>query len=322
MAFMNLNYKLLIFEDCSGKQPEVRLPDISKSIENVAVEFDKSERFVIYSNEIKDIATTQRPLLIDSSTEFNIYRPKDSSDVMRLEYTGNGTAPAFRTNRSIGGSATTVAQITRVTNYVARIQNTGGTAWSLSNVQVNDHIVFDQSTDSFTSPFSSNNQNRVYIVQNKGVDFIDFVDNGVQSNESVTLGADFAKALKVLSQSPVKLQDYLQISGSGINPSNVGKFEITDVSDNYLEFINPMGVDEIVATGTNSIVVYEYLIGFIHLRASAPVKIRFGEQTEWILIDRIGVEALFIGSPCTHKIQAFNDRSETVSLSIQHAMVN
>jgi hypothetical protein len=321
MANLNLNYKFLIYEDCANKNPEIQLPNISKNIEGIVVDFDKSERLAIYSNEIKDIATTQRNVLWNSTTELEIYQPVASSDNRRVEWTGVGTAPNFRTNRNIAGAADTQVSITRVTNYVARITNTGGTAWNLTNVQVNDFIIFDQSTDTVTSPFSTNNQNRKYLVQNKGANYIDLIDNGTQSDEIVTLGVDFADVLKVISQGDVKVGDLFQISGAGINPSNNGRFEIVDVTDKYIEFVNPLGVDETVTIGTNSLVIYEYLIGFIHVRASAPVKLRFGSQTEWVQLERMGNEVIFFGSVCTHKIQAFNDRSEPVSISVQHCMV-
>lgn len=322
MPYLNLNYNLLIYEDMNNtKNPNIRLPDISKSIEGAVAEYDKSERTTISSNEIKDIATTQRLVSWNSTSELSVYKPYATSDIRRVEFTGTGVAPNFRTNRNIAGAADTEVSITRVTDYVARITNTAGTVWSLANVQINDFIVFEPSTDSFDSPFSDNNENRRYLVQNKGANYIDFIDNGAQSSESITLGADFDKALKIVSQGDVKVGDLFQVSGVGINPSNHGKFEIIQVSDNYIEFVNPLGVDEVFLYDTNSLVIYEYLIGFIHFRATAPIKIRFGDQTEWFQIDTIGGEALFIGSVCTHKIQAMNDRNETIGISLQHAMI-
>lgn len=323
MAFLNFNYGLLIYEDLNNsRNPDIRLPDISRNIEGVTVDFDKSERLVVYSNEIKSIATTERPAQWDATTELSFTRPVAGVDTFRITHTGTGTAPAFRSNRSIGGDATSTVDITRVTDYVARIQNTGGTAWSLVGVQVNDFIRFEKNSDTFASPFTDNNQGREYLIQNIGADFIDFVDNGTQASESaLVLGADFDKALKALSQGPVKKTDIIQLSGGGVNPSNQGKFEIFDVTDDYVEFVNPLGVTEVVTYGTNSIVIYEYLIGFVNIRASGPIKVRFGSQSAWVQLDRLGSEAIFVSSVCTHKIEAFNDRPDPVTISVQHAMV-
>ena len=322
MSFLNLRYGLLIYEDdTSDKNPDIRVPDISKNIEGVPVSLEKSEKIIVNNSEIKDIATTARALLWDATTEVTFDRYLASSSNIRLTYTGTGTAPVFRTNRNIGGDATSEATITRVTDYVARIQNTAGTAWALANVQVNDVIRFEKTDDSYTSPFETGNQGKQYVVQAKGADYIDFVDNGNAVVETVTLGADFAKTLKVVSQSSVRVGDTLELSGAGINPSNQGKFEIVDVSDDYVEITNPLAVQETVVLGTNTFVVYEHLIGFLHLRGSAPIKVRFGEQSEWVQIDTLNGEAIFLGSVCTHRIQAMNDRSNPVIISVQTAMV-
>lgn len=323
MPNLNLKYGVLIYEDESDRNPKVKLPDIESLIAGVGVENDKSDRITIFPNEIKDIAVTSRALGWDSTTQLHFERYSSTSDNMRIKYTGTGLAPNFRTKRVIGGDATSTVSITRVTPYVARIQNIGGTAWNLASVQVNDYIKFEKSTDTFTSPFSETNQTyNTHLVQAKGVDYIDFIDNGIISLDSnIVLGADYDFAMRVITQSPVKIGDSVELSGSGVNPSNHGKFSIVDVSPEYIEVTNPLGVDETVLLGTNSITVYEHLIGFIHLRASAPVKIRFGNQTEWVKLSRLGSQAVFIGSVSTHSIQALNDSPETVSVSVQYATV-
>jgi len=323
MPYLNIDYGLLIFEDKNNsKNPDIRLPDISRQIHQVPVDFDKSERTSIYTNEIKDILTTQRTLGWDNTTQIEFARPISSEDYFRITYTGTGTAPGFRTNRNMGGDATTEVTISRVTNYVARIQNTAGTAWTLGSIQVNDIIKFDKDTDSVTSPFSASNKGKEYIVQATGADYIDFIDNGsIILEAGVLLGANYDDVLRVIAQSPVKKGDTIQIEGSGINPSNHGRFEVVDVSSDFIEVINPLGYAQTVLYGTNTLVVYEYLIGFIHLRASGPIKIRCGGQTEWVRLSRIGAEVLHISSTETHKVQALNDSPDTVTISVQHAMV-
>lgn len=322
MTFLNLKYGLIVYEDQQKEHnPEVRTADISREIQGVAVNLDRSEKVIVNNNEIKDIATTSRAALWDASTELEFDRFKAGHPNLRLKHTGTGTAPSFRSNRNIGGAADTQVTMTRLTDYVVRIQNTAGTAWNLTAVQVNDFIKIEATNDDFTSPFSETNQGKEYLVQAKGVDYIDFVDNGSASLDTPTLGADFATVLKVLSQGPVRIGDTVEIAGAGVNPSNTGKFEVMNISDDYIEFINPLGVEETVTLGTNTFVVYEYLIGFIHLTASAPIKVRFSEQTEWVQLDRLGAQVIFFGSVCTHKIQALNDGPNPVTMSIQSAMV-
>lgn len=322
MPFLNINYGFTIYEGESDRNPQIRLPDINKNIEQISVSYDKSDRINLAPNEIRDIATTARSALWDNTTELKFDNYISQTEAIRLTHTGTGTAPSFRTNRQIGGSADTQIAITRVSPYVARIQNVSGTPWTLGGVQPNDFLKIEKTDDSFTSPFSSTNQGREFLIQSVGSDYIDFIDNGNCALDSaITLGSDYLKALKALSQGPVKRGDTVKIAGAGVNPSNHGAFEVVDVSDDYVEFNNPLAVEQTLTIDTNSFVIYEYLIGFLHLRSSGAIEVKFGEQSEWVLIENLGPETLFMGSVSTHRIQARNSGLKTITASIQYAMV-
>jgi len=312
-----------MYEDTeNSRNPLIRLPDITKSIQGVPINNDRSDRVTLYTNDVKDIATTSRTLFADSTTQLSFEKPISQEGKMRIKWTGTGTNPVFRTNRAIGGSATTTVSIAELTPYVKRITVLSGTAWSTAAVQVNDIIRFERNTDTFTSPFATGNSGTTYLVQAKGSNYIDFVDNGQAIAEgSVLLGTDFEQAVRVMSPGPTKLGDIITLSGSGLHPSNAGKFEIVDVSTNYIEVINTLGVTETIILGTNSLVIYEYLIGFILLRASGPFKIKFDNQVEWVKVERVGAEALLLASISAHSIMASNDSPDPVTISVQYARV-
>jgi hypothetical protein len=322
MSYLNLGYNLTVYEDVSDRNPNIKLTDITKSVEAVVVDSEESEKFHLQAGEQADIITTTRNVLWDATTQLQFKRPVANQDFVRIIYTGTGTAPAFRTNRAIGGDATTEVSITRLTPYVARITQTAGTAWTLSSVALGDSIKFEETTDDFTSVLSMTNQAKTYTVQSKGANYIDFLDNGECSLDSnIVLGADFEFAIRVFSPGSVKIGDTISLDGNGINPANRGQFTVADLSYDYIEVINPFGLEETVLKSTNIINVYDYLIGFIHLRSSSRLKIRMGDQTEWMTLDRLQGDAVFMGSVETHKVQAFNDGSEVVSVSVQHARV-
>lgn len=323
MPFLNLSYALIVYEDQSDKNPLVKVPDIARSIAGVQVDNDKSDRIALAPGEVKDVAVTMRTVAWDATTELTVDRYLATGDNVRLKWTGTGAAPAFRTNRSIGGAANTVISMTRVTPYVVRITQTGGTAWALGSVINGDILKFEKNTDVFTSPFNANNLGRTFMVQAKGANYIDFVDNGTASlDTSVTLGADFAFALRVYSAGPVRTGDTLTVSGAGINPSNQGKFEIVDVSPDYIELVNPFGQAETFLYGSNSLTIYDYLIGFLHLRSNGPVGIRYDNQTEWAAKDRLGYEVLILESPSAYRVQARNnDPTQDITISVQYGRV-
>jgi hypothetical protein len=321
MSFLNMNYQLVIYEQGSSRNPNVRQPDISKEIKEIPVNSEKTEKLVLYPGDIVTLATTSRSISWDGTTGLDLARPLATSDAIRLSWDGTGTNPAFRTKRAIGGAADTQVTITALSPYVKRISVVAGTSWNTTSVVAGDLIKFEKTTDSFTSPFSETNQSLTLQVQAKGANYIDFIDNGISSIEGpITLGADFDFALRVFTQGPVKIGDTLYISSSAVNPSNQGKFAITDVSPDYLEFVNPFAADESFLKDAG-MVVYNYLIGFLMVRASDSLQIRFGGQTEWANLQKIGLEALLIGSVGTHEIEARNNGSQTVEVTVQTAQV-
>lgn len=324
MPHLNLNFNVLIYEDYSEKNPRVRLPDLGKDINGIQVSYDKSDRIVINPSEIKNIAVTTRSVLWDSTTQLAFQRPVDGDDRLRIQWNGSGTNPAFRTLRSLSGDATTVVSISRVSPYVARIQVQSGTAWTTTSIQTGDLIRFERSTDAIVSPFSVTNVGQTWTVQAKGTDYIDYIDNGQSSlDTNITLGADFAYVLRLITTGPVKINDTIQVEGADINPSNTGKFTITDVSSDFIEIISPFGVPQTVTYSPTALfTIYEYLIGFVLARGiGGPFKVRFGNQTEWALVDRIGDTALLLTSISTYQIQATNDGTDPVEISIQYCKV-
>lgn len=326
MSYLNLGYSILVYDDVNDRNPKIREPDITQDLQQICVDHQKSERFTIYPNDVIDIAVTARALASNNTTELEFRRPLDGvSDNLRIIFTGTGSNPLFRTNRNLGGGATTAVAVSRVSPYVARITRTAGTAWTTGSILPGDWIKFETTTDDFTSPFATEYHGKKYLIQAKGTDHIDFVDNGELpiTTSDIVLGADFAFALRAFSPGPVKIGDTIELSGAGLHPSNVGKFVINDLSTDYVQITSPYGVEETILVGTNSVVIYDRLIGFVHARgvASGPFKIRFGDSSEWITVDRIGPDAIFMGSVRTFRIQATNDGPDSVILSVNHATV-
>jgi hypothetical protein len=323
MPFSNINYSVLFYEDTQDvKNPLVRLPDITRSIVGVQITQDKSDRIILAPGETRDILLTTRAVTWDSTTELTIDRYISTGDNVRIKWTGTGTNPNFRTNRNIGGSATTTVSLTRLTPYVVRLTQTAGTTFSLGSVAIGDVLKFEANTDVFASPFNVNNLGKTFLVQGKGANYIDFVDNGTASLESgILLGVDFTFALRVFSPGSVKFNDTITISGS-MNPSNIGKFNVVDVSPDYIEISNPFAYPEIFLKGSNSLTVYEYLTGLLHLRATGPIQLKYDDETSWTNYDRFGGGAFVLASVSAYRIQAKNnDANQDLEVSIQYAKV-
>lgn len=322
MSFLNYKLGYLIHEnDAETKNPTIKTPDITLETCGIRVDNDLSEHITVLPGRIKDVSVTSRSPLWDLTTQlqFSQHLLSSSSSKVRLKWTGTGTAPAFRTNRNIGGASDTTVSISRINDYVSRMTVTGGTTLTLGSVLPNDFLKIDYTNDTLTSPFATSNQ-KEFLIQNAGSNYIDFIDNGNASEEVVTLGVNFNKVIKVLSQGQVNVGDELSVSGAA-NPSNHGKFEIINVSDDFVEFVNPLILQETLLYNAQSFVIYEYTIGFASLRGTGPFSVRFGEQTEWTKVGLLGQYSLFFGALNTHKIQIKNDNSMAIKVSVQTAEV-
>ena len=326
MPNLNLNFQVLIFEDSADRNPQIRLPDLSKSIQGIPVTYDKSDRILLNPGDIDNIAVTTRAILWDTTTQLSISRPVALNDNIRVTWTGTGTNPIFRTNRNMGGDATTTVSITRVSPYTARLQQVAGTAFTLGGVVIGDFVRFEPNTDLLTSPFSAANVGTTLQIQAVGSNYIDFIDNGQASlDTNIVLGASYSQVLKVISPGPVKVGDTIELTGSNINLSNQGNYTITDVSDSWVQFINPFAYPQTVLYDTNlaSFTIYQYLIGFVLARGiGGPFQVKFGNQTQWVTVDMLGDTAIFLGSVSTYQIQATNPGPNPVEISIQYAKVN
>ena len=314
MSFLNASFQFLIYEDKSPRNPLVRTPDITKEFKEIPVSSEKSDKTTLFPGDIATLATTARTLGWTGSTELEFFKPDTQSDKVRLRWTGTGPAPVFRIARTIGGDATTTVDITRTTPYVARLTS-GVNTWNTASVQIGDTLKIEKTTVDFTSPFSTTNQGTELQVTSKGNGYIEVIDNGVMATESVTLGADFAEALKVFNQGPVKTLDTIFLAG--FNPSNNGKFAITGVSPDYIEFVNPYVIEETILL--QEAVIYNYIIGFLFMKSSGPVKVKFGGQTEWFSLNPLGTDAILCGSVSTHEVQAMNDGNMPIDVFVQTA---
>lgn len=325
MAFLNLNYQLLIFKDNPGNaKPNIRTPDITDSFQGLTLNNVKTDDPTIQPGETKTIAVTTRTLAQDTTTEYAIERPWAAKDLVRLRWDGTGTNPVFRTARALATDATTAITITRTSPRTARIASTGGTPLDSSAVQQGDILQFGISTDSFTSPFGDQNNGKEFVVTGFGSHYVDVIDEGtIGLDSAIVLGSGFAQALRVFSAGPVRIGDTVHIEAAGLLSNNVGDFQITGISSDYVEFCNPYGSPQTFVTTGNMVKVYDHLIGFLYIRTSGPIRLttnQTGVEDLGSLNQAAGC-GLKLSTTRAWQIDATNLGQQAVSVLITHAGV-
>jgi hypothetical protein len=322
MSFLNLNYGLIVFEDPAVQNPQIRTLDITRSWQGVCVSDEKTNKIQsLLPGDSQTVLMTARALGVNNTTQFALSHPSIDLPTMRMQWTGVGSNPVFRTKRAISIDATSAITITRQNPATARVMTTAGTNMVTTSVQVGDYVQFGKTTDSFTSLFNPVNQ-LSWKVMATGSNYIDVLDNGAMSMDSaIVLGATFDQQLRVLSAGPVLVGDTLEILGAGQNPNNIGKFKITDVSADWVEFTNPFGVD-LTFTNNSNVVVYDRLVGFVWIRSSGPISVLFDAQsTPMRLAPIAGNETVFIGSVSAYQMVVTNEGQNPVTATIHHLSI-
>jgi hypothetical protein len=323
MPFLNLTTAVLIYVDPNIENPKIRLSDITDTFSQIAVANVKSSETVIPPGETNTVVTTQRVLAAGIATsQFDISRPIETEDVTRMTWTGAGSNPQFRSLRAIGVDNTTHMAMTRVGPRSMKLMSSSGTAFNTSTINTGDQLWIERNSDSFTSPFSAYNCDKLFTVQSKGSGYIVVNDEGILGEETdVALGASYAYAFRVFVQ-PItngpRIGDSCIISNSGFNFYNRGIFQIARITDTYIEFLNPYAVSESAVSG--GLIIFDYMIRFAHVIASGELTLTFDGNTEGIVIDKLGADiAQFTSTLKTTQITATNNTLTSIALRCQFA---
>lgn len=322
MSYMNLTLGVITYEDQNVNSPQIRTLDINRTMLGIPVTSEQTSKIEnLAPGESRVVAATTRSLTQDNTSLYAITHPwsADVSTVRLLNI--SGTASGFATKRNLSIDATTVISINRINPATCRVQSVAGTAINTTAVQVGDILKFEKNTDLFISLFATINQASFRVLA-KGTGYIDVAEDGVMSeDQSIVLGSNYDIQMRCFSNGSVKVNDILEIMGTGQNPNNIGKFKVLNVSYDYVEFANPYAVD-LTFTNSNNVQVYDRLMGFIFIRAISPVTVIINDGAP-LKLEKLSSqgEAMFIGSVQAFKIELRNDETLATSATVHYSSV-
>lgn len=268
MPRLNLFNHILAFGDTDSatNNPQMRYVDWRQSATGVSVEVPYSREYVIEPAGSITIFDGSRTLGIDGTTEFQLTLIE--SGVYRLTTTG-GTAPAFRTARTI---------LTATDDIVVEVNNNATVSFTLdsdlghtfSNAQVGDTIFIpDTTTGDSASPFNvlnvgfwkiigkSSNNLTLYCVRRQGETF-----EAVSETVTVAANSEFT----VFSSGPVQVGDSLQIS-LGFSQVTWGTYQISEVTSGWVEFTSgkALPLEEDIIPTAAGLKIYGDARNFVYL---------------------------------------------------------
>lgn len=201
----------------------------------------------------------------DNTTAYSIALAPFQTSIYQLTNTG-GTSPSFRTLRTIGTDATT--QVTTTVNGpILTYTFTGGTLPSLASVQVGDNVLIG-------NVFNAANQGLTGIWQILSKTSNSFsVNNPVgYAQGPITLGSGFANQLRIFSAAGVQAGDTLIISG-GFSPVSWNSYQITLVTDYYLQFSYAGSLPAEGPIVTEAVAVYSMAKSMIYMESDQQLEL-------------------------------------------------
>ena len=269
----------------------------SLAFDVAGLKLDIAEGFsvVLDPREERVVASTRKPLSLDSTTELQVTQPYNSlsqETTWRIRWTGNGTNPNFRVRRTLTISNTTTVSVTRLNDTVTRVQFSVAIG---SNAKLNDILLFEKENDlGLVSPFNPVNQGIPVRVVGVGSNYLDVDDAGVLVNESgIVLGVDYLSVLKVFSSSGVQVTDVLKIDSSAFNYGNRGTYKVIFVSSDYIDIEAPSLVPETVSGITDGFQVFTNSIYYFAVKAKGQLQLIVDEKV--LDLSLLGDTAIFAG---------------------------
>lgn len=259
MSLINVSLNVTAYADePKTTNPLVKFADFSWSMLGMPTKIPKQVNYNLAPGETKQIMSTARTLSFNGSTSFTI---SQLSDGVTARLAGNFGARTAR----VDGDGTTEWELT-VSNKLVKLRATGvGTAPTFGGMAAGDGVYLG-------SLFSPLNQGYFQVVK-VGADYIQFV-NAIAQDETLL------SQVEIYSSGPVQVGDVLDISSTQFSFPNRGQFQITAVTDSYVDFKSMNAVPEAGITGvTTGLTIYSEYYKWLMIASEGRIQVRFNSDS-------------------------------------------
>lgn len=270
MSTLRLSINAIAFGDPdSTAQPRLRHFDWLRAQSVVDAANPRSETYTLAPGESRTIFSGVRALALDGTTEMEVSMVAGTTMDYRLSHTGVGTAPGFRTSRSLDLTGQTVT-VTVNSNETATFATTGG---AFAGAVVGDVLWIPGSVDGVTSPFSVANQGQWLILSASSGSIVARRAEDFNAEAQVVSVTDVDHVV-VFSAAGVQVGDKIEVI-SGFGSANRGTFPIVEVTDRFVTVrsVLPM-VDETLLPGAGSVVIHSNAKRWMRIESDQEVAVR------------------------------------------------
>jgi len=275
MSTLNLLASVLSYDDnistTVNNNPYKRVPDWSTQIYGLSVKNPQALKYTIGPNSSVTLFDGTRATSIDGTTAFSI--TFISGSTYRLQNTA-GTAPNFRTARTLGADATTAFTVSINNNSVVTYTYVNGTAPNFGTVQIGDTLYIAS-----TSPFNILNRGYFKII-GKTATSISVQNISAAAETNIALGVNYATDFQIYSAGPVLVGDTLILS-SGFSPVTLGSYVITAVTPTFIEFTstNPLPNEIGILPTASGLVIYNNAKFILYIEVNQNCALQLNSET-------------------------------------------
>lgn len=267
MSKLNILIGLNGYEDANDtNNPSMNSFKWERSIQGVDISEPQSKKLNLSPEETISLFSGSISTNADATTTFDLSLKSGTSNTYRISH-NSGTAPDFRTPRSITYDATTEVSVSK-NGKVLTFTSTGGTLFDL----INDGLVVGDEVR-VGSVFNASNQGRYKIISLTATSFSVENEIGVVEN-NILLDVDFAEQIFAYSAAGVQIGDKVEIL-DGFSPVTQGTYEITDVTASYIEFfsLDSLPAETNISNNPTAITIYREAKNFLYIEASDKLEI-------------------------------------------------
>jgi hypothetical protein len=271
MGKMNVLVHLNAYKDSmASNNPSLNNFKWTRQLEGLEADKAQSIEFSLAPGESRILFNGQRALSNDNTSVFDVDQKAGSSVNTYVLTSIGGSAPQFRTSRTIGSDATTEVTVSTV-GELTTFKATGGTVYSMTSVSVGDEVLVGP-------VFNAGNQGKFKILAKTSDSFTVSNANGT-AETSIVLGSGYEDEIRIFSSSGVQVGDKLKI-GNGFSDIAQNTYEITAVTDISVEFYSsPTLPPETGIVGPN-ITVYSDAKKLVYLETDKKIDLEINNVLE------------------------------------------
>lgn len=269
MSILNLIVRLVSFRRSNTSSPQLNHFKWTREIVNVPVNDPVSMDYTLDPGQQIELFNALKSTSHSPTSQYQISHV--AGNIYKIEWTGVGSAPNFRTPRAIGVDNTTQVDLAvDINTGIVTLTTPSGTPINTSTIVVGDVIHLS------ASAFAVNNAGSFPIIA-VGPTYIMY-KNPSATPQTVTLGSNYNKKLKVFSSAGVVKGDRVLLRHNTHAVVN-GIYEITDVLDDTLFIFSTQSLPPITDVSFE-LVIFSAGKQLIYLESDKPLAIQINNVWE------------------------------------------